>query len=78
MYCKHCYADLERAVEGRCARCNKPFDESDPATCLSRPFPSRRRIVVHTLVMVTLATGVSFVVAMFLGMAQLKHLNSGH
>ncbi len=77
MYCKHCYANLDQAVDSRCARCNRPFDPSRPGSYLTRPFPSRRRMVIHTLITLILATVVSAVVAGFLAIAQTKFIPSG-
>jgi len=78
IYCKRCYANLDQAIGSRCARCGRGFSVEDPASYLLRPFPSRRRIVLHTVVMLLLATAVSFVVSIFVGLAQLKYLHSGH
>lgn len=78
MYCKRCYANLNQAIGSRCARCSRQFDPSDPQSFLVRPFPPRKRIIAHTLVMLLLATAVSFVISIFVGAAQLKYLHSGH
>jgi hypothetical protein len=54
------------------------FDVNDPFSYLQRPFPSRRKMVVHTLTTLVLATLVSVVVAWFLALAQIKYIHSGH
>ena len=77
-YCKRCYANLDQAIALRCARCNREFDPSDARSFLTRPFPPRKRIIAHTVVMLLLATAVSFVISLFVGAAQLKYLHSGH
>jgi predicted amidophosphoribosyltransferase len=78
MFCRKCYANLDQASGSRCARCGRRFDPDRPRSYLRRPFPSRLRILLHTLVTLLLATGISFVVASFLALAQLKYINSGH
>ena len=78
MYCKRCYADLNQATEFRCARCGRRFNPSEKRTYLPRPFPSRRRIIAHTILTLILSTIVSFAIAVFLGAAQLKYIHSGH
>ena len=78
MFCKRCYANLDQATHSRCARCGRVFNAGAPASYLSRPFPSRRRMIVHTLITLVLSTLVSFLVAGFLAFAQLNRLHSGH
>jgi hypothetical protein len=78
MFCRRCYANLNQATHSRCARCNHGFNADIPASFLPRPFPSRRRMIVHTLITLVLSTLVSFVVAGFLAMAQIKYIHSGH
>jgi predicted amidophosphoribosyltransferase len=78
MFCKRCYANLDQAIGNCCCRCRKPFDPADQASFLTRPFPSRRRIIVHTTIVLVLASVVSFVVATFTAIAQFKYVNSGH
>jgi hypothetical protein len=78
MYCKRCYANLDQAIEYRCRRCGRGFRADDRNTYLSRPFPSRRKMIVHTLITLVLSTIVSFAVAAVLALAQLKYIHSGH
>jgi hypothetical protein len=78
MFCKRCYANLDQARDGRCLRCGRRFVENDLSSYLERPFPSRVRMFVHTLITLVLATVVSAVVAGFLALAQLKFVHSGH
>lgn len=78
-FCKRCYANLDQATDdSRCLRCGRKFDAGNPSTYLERPFPSRTKIIVHTLINLALATIVSFVVAGVLAMAQIKYIHSGH
>jgi hypothetical protein len=77
-FCTRCYADLRQAIDSRCARCGTAFDPGKPSTYLPRPFPPRRRVIAHAVLTVVLATVVSFVVALVLGSAQMKYMNSGH
>lgn len=78
MFCRRCYADLQQAFDSRCMRCDRSFDPNDPSSYLSRPFPSRRRIIVHTVTTLILATIVSFVVAIFLSFSQMKFMHTNH
>ena len=76
MFCKRCYADLNQAAECRCLRCRRPFNPNEPTSYLLRPFPSRRKIIIHSLIIFILATIVSAVVAGLLSMAQNNYMNS--
>jgi hypothetical protein len=78
MFCRRCYADLHQAFDSRCMRCDRSFDPNNPSSYLPRPFPSRRRIIVHTVTMLILATIVSAIVAAFISMAQMKFIHSNH
>lgn len=78
MFCKGCYADLNRATDLRCPRCRRTFDPGQPSSYLLRPFPNRRRMLVHLLITLVLATVVSGVIAIIVGLAQLKYFHSGH
>jgi hypothetical protein len=78
MFCKRCYANLDQATYSRCVRCGHEFQAEDPSSYLERPFPSRGKMIAHTLITLVLATLVSFAVACFLALAQLKFIHSGH
>lgn len=78
MFCRRCYANLNQATHCRCLRCGRKFDPDNPSSFLARPFPSRTKIIVHTLITLVLATIVSCVVAGVLAMAQIKYIHSGH
>ena len=81
MFCRRCYADLQQAADRgclHCLRCKRRFDPRQPRSYLRRPFPSRRKIIVHSLITLILATIVSFCVAVFLSVAQIKYIHSGH
>jgi hypothetical protein len=78
IFCKRCYANLDQSTDSRCARCGRVFDASNKKTYYPQPFPSRWRIFGHLLTNLILATIVSAIIAFFLGIAQLKYLNSGH
>lgn len=78
MFCKRCYANLNQATDSHCLRCGRKFDADRPSTYLERPFPSRTKMIVHTLITLLLATIVSVVVADMLALAQLKYIHSGH
>lgn len=74
MYCQRCYADLRSASEPWCPTCGLGFDPRDPGTFLSRPFPSKRRIVLHLIATTLVGVAVAGVVALF----QTAMLPSGH
>ena len=78
MFCRRCYADLQQAFDSRCVRCDRPFNPNEPSSYLPRPFPSRRRMIVHVVATLILATIVSVVVAGFVSVAQIKYFHSGH
>ncbi len=78
IFCKRCYANLDQSTDSRCARCGRKFLAEDPSTYLERPFPSRGKMIMHTLMTLVLATVVSCAVAAFLALAQLKFIHSGH
>jgi hypothetical protein len=78
MFCKRCYANLDQATDGRCLRCRRPFDPNQPTSYLPRPFPSRRRMIIHTIVTLILATIVSAAVAGFVAVFQSAHMHDGH
>jgi uncharacterized paraquat-inducible protein A len=78
MFCKRCYANLDQATDACCLRCGRKFLPQDSSSYLHRPFPSRIKMIVHTLITLVLATLVSFVVATILALAQLKYIHSGH
>ena len=78
MFCKRCYANLDQALDSRCLRCGREFSAHDAGTYLTRPFPSRGKLILHTALMLLLSTIVSVVVAGCLGLAQLKYIHSGH
>ena len=92
MYCRRCYADLEQAsvyrkdthdhgppyIEFRCTRCNRPFNPDQPKTFLPRPFPPRRRIILHTVLNLLLATLISVIIAFFVATAQMRFMHTSH
>jgi uncharacterized paraquat-inducible protein A len=78
MFCKRCYANLDQATESQCARCGRAFSALDPTSYLRRPFPSRTKMVVQTVIMLVLSAVTSLVVAGCLALAQLKFVHSGH
>ncbi len=84
MFCKRCYADLKQSGDVGalgcffCVRCKRRFDPMDLRTYLSRPFPSRRKIIIHSIITLILATIVSIVVAGWLSVAQMKYFHSTH
>lgn len=64
MYCRKCYADLRNTSEGRCPNCRLAFDPDNPATFLSRPFPTKKRMILHLLLTTIVGIGAAFVVAL--------------
>ena len=62
-YCRRCYASLANAAYDRCAKCSLPFDEEDPKTYLTRPFPPVRSIVVNVVTATIVGVGVAVIVA---------------
>lgn len=78
MFCRKCYANLDQAIEGRCLRCKKPFDPANPSTYLPTPFPSRGKIIAHSVITLGLTTIVSAIVAGFLAVLQVGRMHSGH
>lgn len=81
MFCKRCYADLQQAADHgclHCLRCKRRFDPKESRSYLSRPFPSRRKIIMHSIINFILATIVSAIVVVFLTVAQLKYMHSNH
>lgn len=78
MFCRRCYANLDQAIDFRCLRCDRKFDPTDPSSYLAQPFPSRSKMIVHTLLTLLLSTIVSAVVAGVLALGQLKYIHSGH
>jgi hypothetical protein len=59
MYCQRCYTDLH---------------PNDPATFLVRPFPRKRRIILHLIATTAIGVLVAGIVALF----QTAILPSGH
>jgi hypothetical protein len=65
VYCKNCYAPLADAPGGKCPKCGRKFNASDPRTYRLRPFPGKGEMVVHVLLTTICGIGAAFVVAMF-------------
>ena len=78
MFCRKCYANLDQARDFRCARCRRQFNPANPNTYLRRALPSRRKIIVHTILNLILTSIVSVVIAALLAAAQIKYIHSGH
>ena len=78
MFCRKCYANLDQATDFRWRRCRRQFNPASPKTYLRRPLPSRRKIIVHTILNLILTSIVSVVIAALLAAAQIKYIHSGH
>jgi hypothetical protein len=74
MYCQRCYADLRSAPEPWCPTCGLGFDPGDPKTFRPRPFPGKRRIILHLIATTLVGVAVAGIVALF----QTAVLPSGH
>ncbi len=78
MFCKRCYANLNQATHGRCVRCGRAYDPEKPNSFLCKPFPSRTKMVVHTIITVVLGSLVAFLVAFALSILQMRYIHTGH
>jgi hypothetical protein len=63
MYCRKCYADLRGVTLRTCPKCLMPFDPGNPSTFLSKPFPTKKRIVLHLVLTTIVGVAAAFVVA---------------
>ena len=64
MYCRKCYADLRSTSSGRCPNCRLGFDPDNPATFLSRPVPTKKRMILHVILTTIVGIAAAFVVAL--------------
>jgi len=66
MYCRKCYAPLDRADEVYlCPKCGRPFEPTNPRTYLPRPFPSKSKIFIQVIGTTIVAFLIASVVALF-------------